>query len=188
MSTETFTRKPSSLTSSIYPKHIPKLRVGAIKDDLGFTLSERLALRQAWNLIRPFERRYGQDIFYSFLNDTYWGINKFRNAGELNLKALHLHALQFIHFFGVLIEESDPVMFQLMINDNNLTHSQCKVGSAYIGNLAQALVDYVLKVFQKVSSLSLEQGFRKIVEKFQSYHDQLPAKTAYHRVSKLDVH
>jgi len=63
----------------------------------------------------------------------YWGINKFRDGRDLNLKAMHSHALQFIHFFGLLIEEADPVMFQLMINDNNLTHSRCKVGSAYIG-------------------------------------------------------
>nr|XP_036675040.1 uncharacterized protein LOC108013802 isoform X2 [Drosophila suzukii] len=174
MSKEIITNRPSGIASSIYPKRIPKIKVGAIKDDLGFTLSERLALRQAWNLIRPFERRYGQDVFY-------------RDGRDLNLKAMHSHALQFIHFFGLLIEEADPVMFQLMINDNNLTHSRCKVGSAYIGNLAQALVDYVLKVFHKVSSPSLERGFRKIVEKFQNYHDHQPTKTAYHRVSKLDV-
>jgi len=64
MSKEIITNRPSGIASSIYPKRIPKIKVGAIKDDLGFTLSERLALRQAWNLIRPFERRYGQDVFY----------------------------------------------------------------------------------------------------------------------------
>ncbi|XP_037729807.1 uncharacterized protein LOC119560437 [Drosophila subpulchrella] len=187
MSKEIITNMPSGIASSIYPKRIPKIKVGSIKDDLGFTLSERLALRQVWNLIRPFERRYGQDVFYSFLNDMYWGINKFSDGRDLNLKAMHSHAVQFIHFFGLLIEEADPVMFQLMINDNNLTHSRCKVGSVYIGNLAQALVDYVLKVFHKVSSPSLERGFRKIIEKFQNYHDHQSTKTAYHRVSKLDV-
>ncbi|KAH8344114.1 hypothetical protein KR084_004603 [Drosophila pseudotakahashii] len=187
MSKDQVTRETSGIAGLIYPKRLPKIKVGAIKDDLGFTLNERLALRQVWNLVRPFERRYGQDVFYGFLNDEYWGINKFRDKGELNLKALHSHALQFVHFFGLLIEQDDPVMFQLMINDNQLTHTRCNVGSAYIGNLAQALVDYVLKVFQKVSSPSLERGFMKMVEKFQSYQDHQPINTAYNRLSKMDL-
>ncbi|XP_052836311.1 uncharacterized protein LOC128252558 isoform X3 [Drosophila gunungcola] len=133
MSNDRVTKQLSSIANHIYPKRIPKIKFGPVKDDLGFTLSERVALRQAWNLIRPFERRYGQEVFYSYLHDVYWGIHKFRNGVDLNLKALHTHAVKFIHFFGLLIEVEDPVVFQQMITDNNLTHSRCKVGSAYIG-------------------------------------------------------
>ncbi|XP_016990726.1 uncharacterized protein LOC108052762 [Drosophila rhopaloa] len=187
MSNERITKQLSSIASLIYPKRIPRLKVGPVKDDLGFTLSERLALRQAWNLIKPFERRYGQDVFYSFLNEYYWGIHKFKVGGDLNLRALHMHAVMFIHFFGLLIDEENPVMFQLMITENNLTHSRCKVGSAYIGDLAQALVDFVLKVFHKVSSPSLERGLRKIVDKFQGYQDHQTVTTAYNRLSKVRI-
>ncbi|XP_052836310.1 uncharacterized protein LOC128252558 isoform X2 [Drosophila gunungcola] len=158
MSNDRVTKQLSSIANHIYPKRIPKIKFGPVKDDLGFTLSERVALRQAWNLIRPFERRYGQEVFY-------------RNGVDLNLKALHTHAVKFIHFFGLLIEVEDPVVFQQMITDNNLTHSRCKVGSAYIGDLAQALVNLVLKVSHKVRCPSLESGFRKIVEKFHGYQD-----------------
>ncbi|EDV47961.1 uncharacterized protein LOC6552711 [Drosophila erecta] len=186
MMSEEIIGEKTSLSSLIYPKRIPNIKFGPIKDEMGFTLSERLALRQAWNLIRPFKRRYGQDVFYSFLNDYYWGITKFVNGAELNLKALHSHALRFINFFGLLIEEKDPVVFQLMINENNHTHSRCKVGSVSIGHLAQALVDYVLKVFHKVSSPSLEQGLDKLVEKFQNYQDHQSITSAYNRPSKAN--
>ncbi|EDW55028.1 GM10846 [Drosophila sechellia] len=186
MMSEEVIDKNTSLSSLSYPKHIPEIKFGPIKDEMGFTLSERLALRQAWNLVRPFERRYGQDVFYSFLNDYYWGIKKFRNGAELNVKALHLHALRFINFFGLLIEEKDPVVFQLMINDNHHTHSRCQVSSVYIGHLAQALVDYVLKVFHKVSSPSLERGLSKLVEKFQNYQDQQSNTSGYNRLSKVN--
>eukprot|EP00099_Drosophila_melanogaster_P022186 NP_649597.3 globin 3 [Drosophila melanogaster] len=186
MMSEEVIAKNISLSSLTYPKRIPKIKFGPIKDEMGFTLSERLALRQAWNLVRPFERRYGQDVFYSFLNDYYWGIKKFRNGAELNVKALHSHALRFINFFGLLIEEKDPVVFQLMINDNNHTHNRCHVGSVNIGHLAQALVDYVLKVFHKVSSPSLEQGLSKLVEKFQNYQDQQSNTSGYNRLSKVN--
>lgn len=53
-----------NLANTIYPKSIPKIRYGPVMDELGFTLSERLALRQAWNIVRPFTRRYGQEIFF----------------------------------------------------------------------------------------------------------------------------
>lgn len=80
----------------------------------------------------------------SFLNDYYWGIKKFRNGAELNVKALHSHALRFINFFGLLIEEKDPVVFQLMINDNNHTHNRCHVGSVNIGvSVIQYTIPYL---------------------------------------------
>ncbi|XP_017066608.2 uncharacterized protein LOC108104803 [Drosophila eugracilis] len=178
MDKEVVGKRSSGIASHIYPKRLPQMKAGPITDEMGFTLSERLALRQAWNLIRPFERRYGGDIFYGFLNDVYWGINKFKDNGKLNMKALHTHALRFFHFIGLLIEEKDPVVFQLMINENNLTHSRCKVGSDYIVNLADALVDYVLQVFHEISSPTLERGFRKIVEKLMSSTDQQPINTS----------
>ncbi|XP_043656507.1 uncharacterized protein LOC122622251 [Drosophila teissieri] len=186
MMSEEIVGKKTSLSSLIYPKRIPNIKFGPIKDEMGFTLSERLALRQAWNLIKPFKRRYGQDVFYSFLNDYSWGIKKFGNGTELDLKALHSHAFRFINFFGLIIEEKDPVMFHLMINDNNQTHSRCKVSSFSVGHLAQALADYVLKVFHKVRSLSLEQGLDKLVEKFQNYQDNQSITSAHNRLSKIN--
>jgi len=67
MMSEEVIAKNISLSSLTYPKRIPKIKFGPIKDEMGFTLSERLALRQAWNLVRPFERRYGQDVFYRWV-------------------------------------------------------------------------------------------------------------------------
>ncbi|BFF92928.1 uncharacterized protein DMAD_10874 [Drosophila madeirensis] len=171
----------------VYPKPLPTLQLGPVKDELGFTLSERLALRQAWNLIRSRERRIGQDVFLAFLNEWYWSIYKFKKGKEINLAHLHGHALTFIRFMGSLIDEQDPIMFQLMLNDNNQTHSRCKVRVEYIGLLAQALTDYVLKELDKVSSPTLERGLQRLVEKFRSYQEIEvdKSKTGYNRgVSK----
>ncbi|KAH8288699.1 hypothetical protein KR054_008147 [Drosophila jambulina] len=175
---------PPHIASLIYPKPLPEIRLGPVMDDMGFTLSERLALRRAWNIIRPFSRRFGQDVFYTFLNKEYWGLRKFGTATELDLKALHSHALKFVRFMGLLIEEQDPIMFQLMISDNNVTHSRCKVGSIFIGELAKALVDYLLSALQMVSSPTLERGFGKLVEKFQAYQDNHTITSTYARLSK----
>ncbi|KAH8347007.1 hypothetical protein KR059_004070, partial [Drosophila kikkawai] len=169
--------------SLIYPKPLPEIKLGPVMDGIGFTLSERLALRRAWNLIRPFSRRYGQDVFYTFLNKEFWGIKKFGNGTELDLKTLHQHALKFVRFIGVLIDEQDPIMYQLMISDNNVTHSRCKVGSLYIGKLAKALVDYLLHALEKVSSPTLERGFNKLVEKFEAYQDNQRKASTYGRLS-----
>ncbi|XP_017044288.1 uncharacterized protein LOC108090207 [Drosophila ficusphila] len=178
---------PSSLATFCYPKPIPEIKVGPVEDVMGFTLSERLALKSAWNLIRPYQRRIGQDVFYSYLNDAYWGICLFKTGKEINLRALHLHAVQFVRFFGLLIEERDPVMFQLLVTDNNHTHRRCKVGSADRRNLVQVLVDYLLREFHKVSSPSLERGFRKIAEKLLSYQDHEPIPSTDNRRNRKPV-
>ncbi|XP_017145005.1 uncharacterized protein LOC108157452 isoform X4 [Drosophila miranda] len=110
-----------------------------------------------------------------------------KNGEDINIALLHGHALTFIRFVGALINESDPIMFQVMINDNNQTHSRCRVGGDYIAMLGQALMDYILKVLDKVRSPSLEQGLQRIVEKFKSYQDiQMDrSRTSYRRgVSK----
>ncbi|KAH8295000.1 hypothetical protein KR018_005218, partial [Drosophila ironensis] len=163
-----------NLANSIYPKRLPSIKFGPINDEMGFTLSERLALRQAWNIISPFSRRYGQDVFYNYLNEYFWGIRKFIHKNELNLKALHNHAHGFVLFIGRLIEEPDHVMFNVILNDIKVTHNRCKVGSIYMSGLAQALVDYILEVLEVVSSPTLESGFRKIVEMFEAFQDTQP--------------
>ncbi|XP_017145003.1 uncharacterized protein LOC108157452 isoform X2 [Drosophila miranda] len=155
-----------NIAKEIYPKQLLTIKAGPIKDELGFTLCERVALRQAWNLIRSRERRFGQDVFYTFLNEWYWSISKFKQGEDINIALLHGHALTFIRFVGALINESDPIMFQM---------------------LGQALMDYILKVLDKVRSPSLEQGLQRIVEKFKSYQDiQMDrSRTSYRRgVSK----
>lgn len=48
----------------IFPKKLPELKVGPVYDENGFTLNERLAMRQAWKLIKPLERRYGSEIYF----------------------------------------------------------------------------------------------------------------------------
>ncbi|KAH8361709.1 hypothetical protein KR200_009120 [Drosophila serrata] len=184
MSSNDAINSPSNISSLIYPKPLPEMRIGPVMCVMGFSLSERLALRQAWNIIRPFSRRYGQDVFYKFLIKEFWGIKKFENDKELNLMALHSHALKFVRFIGVLIEEQDPIMFQLMISGNNMTHSRCKVGSLYIGELAKVLVDYLLNTLQMVSSPTLERGFGKLVEKFQVYQDNHTTTRTYGRLTK----
>ncbi|EDW24241.1 GL24032 [Drosophila persimilis] len=172
-----------NIAKQIYPKQLLTIKAGPIKDELGFTLCEKVALRQAWNLIRPRERRFGQDVFYTFLNEWYWSISKFKQGEDINIALLHGHALTFIRFVGALINESDPIMFQVMLNDNNQTHSRCRVGGDYIAMLGQALTDYILKVLDKVRSPSLEQGLQRIVEKFKSYQDIQTdrSRTSYRR-------
>lgn len=49
----------------IFPKELPELVVGPVIDESDFTLNERLAMRQAWREIKPFERRYGQDFYFT---------------------------------------------------------------------------------------------------------------------------
>ncbi|XP_034486516.1 uncharacterized protein LOC117790995 isoform X2 [Drosophila innubila] len=49
---------------SIFPKKLPELIVGPVYDESGFALNERLALRQAWGVIKPFERRFGKEIHF----------------------------------------------------------------------------------------------------------------------------
>jgi len=102
----------------------------------------------------------------SFLNDYYWGIKKFRNGAELNVKALHSHALRFINFFGLLIEEKDPVVFQLMINDNNHTHNRCHVGSVNIGvSVIQYTIPYsnFNKILDKLCDKNMRPSMRHFI-------------------------
>jgi len=63
-STHSDTKLSQVEVEPIFPKKLPELKVGPVYDESGFTLNERLALRQAWRVIKPFERRYGKEIYF----------------------------------------------------------------------------------------------------------------------------
>lgn len=50
----------------VYPKPLPERDVSFKIDENGFTCVEKAALRNAWRLIEPFQRRFGKDNFYKY--------------------------------------------------------------------------------------------------------------------------
>ncbi|XP_030553893.1 uncharacterized protein LOC115757693 isoform X1 [Drosophila novamexicana] len=158
--------------ASIFPKPLPVLKVGPVYDESGFTLNERLALRQAWKLIKPFERRYGKDIYFTFIMKYYKTFENFRYNGKLDMHRLHGHSLAFMRYISAVIDQNDPVLFQAMLSDNHIVHTRCHVSQEHMRMLMNALIDYVLDKLQDVSSAALKSGFQRLLEKFQVYFDQ----------------
>ncbi|XP_051863864.1 uncharacterized protein LOC127566162 [Drosophila albomicans] len=153
----------------IFPKKLPELHVGPVYDDNGFTLSERLALRQAWKVIKPFERRYGKEIYFTFLMENYKVFENFRWKGKLDLQRLHGHSLNFMRFLCAVIDQNDPVVFQAMLNDMYNMHNRCHVNFEYMEILVKALISYVLDKLHDVRSASLQSGFQKLLDKFHTF-------------------
>jgi len=48
----------------VYPKPLPDRDLSYRPDENGFTMVEKAALRNAWRLIEPFQRRFGKENFY----------------------------------------------------------------------------------------------------------------------------
>ncbi|XP_030387771.1 uncharacterized protein LOC115634278 [Scaptodrosophila lebanonensis] len=167
------------IRSKFFPKPLPPLQPGPVYDDIGFTLSERLALKQAWFLLKPYERRHGTNVFYTFLVEHYRAINRFRtpNMG-INLHGLHTHAVLIMRFFGALIEglNEDTGLFHMLMTDHNTLHKRCGVASNDVYLLGVALKEHILKILRNVSSVTLERGLQKIIDKFRVYHMQLKPK------------
>ncbi|XP_017845768.1 uncharacterized protein LOC108602231 [Drosophila busckii] len=155
----------------VFPKKLPELRVGPVFDESGFTLTERLALRQAWRLIKPFERRYGQEIYFPYLMEHYQTFEHFRYNGKLDIHKLHSHLRSFMRFSQALIEQDDPTMMQVMLTENNNIHTRCRVSAEDIQTLIKAMIKYILEVLRDISSASLESGFQKLLDKFDAYND-----------------
>ncbi|EDW14600.1 uncharacterized protein LOC6573045 isoform X2 [Drosophila mojavensis] len=153
--------------TSIFPKALPEFKVGPVYDECGFTLNERLALRQAWKLIKPFERRYGKEIYFEYLMENYKVTDNFRIKGKLDMHRLHGHSLAFMRYLNAVIEQNDPVFFQNMLFDNHNIHSRCQVSLTHMKVLLEDLIQYVLEKLKDVCSASLESGFRRLLEKFQ---------------------
>ncbi|XP_023165286.2 uncharacterized protein LOC111595680 [Drosophila hydei] len=153
--------------ASIFPKALPELIVGPVYDECGFTLNERLALRQAWKLIKPFERRYGKEIYFDYLMENYKVFKNFRIDGKLDMHRLHGHSLAFMRYLNVVIEQNDPVFFQNMLFDNHNIHSRYRVSLKHMKMLLEDLIEYVLEKLKDVSSASLRSGFNRLLEKFQ---------------------
>ncbi|EDV92741.1 uncharacterized protein LOC6564118 [Drosophila grimshawi] len=164
--------------STIFPIKLPKLIVGPVYDESGFPLNERLALRQAWKLIKPFERRYGKEIYFTFLMENYTTFDHFRIEGKLDLHRLHGHSLAFMRFISAVIDQNDPVLFQAMLSDNHMTHERCRVLPMHMKMLIEALIAYVLEKLSDVKSAALERGFQRLLEKFQVHFDQLQRSNA----------
>ncbi|KAL7727866.1 hypothetical protein ACLKA6_019434 [Drosophila palustris] len=157
---------------TIFPKQLPEFKVGPIYDESGFTLNERLALRQAWRVIKPFERRYGKEIYFDFLMENYKAFENFRKVGKLDLHKLHSHSLSFMRFISSVIEQNDPVVFHAMLSDNYLLHCRAHVNPNYMNIIIKALIDYVLDKLKDVCSASLESGFQRLVNKFHAFYDE----------------
>ncbi|KAH8407939.1 hypothetical protein KR222_004180, partial [Zaprionus bogoriensis] len=156
----------------IFPKALPQLNVGPVYDDSGFTLNERLAMRQAWRVIKPFERRYGKDFYFTFLMEHYKTFDNFRNyGGKLDLHRLHGHSLAFMRFISNVIDQNDPVMFHVMLSENYNMHNRCHVQPEHMQLLMEALISYVLDKLKDVSSASLESGFQRLLGKFQAFYE-----------------
>ncbi|KAM8704906.1 hypothetical protein ACLKA7_009376 [Drosophila subpalustris] len=146
---------------------LPELRVGPVYDECGFTLNERLAMRQAWKLIKPFERRYGREIYFDFLVEHHHAFESFRFDEQIDLHRLHRHSMSFMRFIGSIIEQRDPTLFQVALTDNFNWHRCGRVNFEYMRIIVKALNTYVLDKLKNVCSASLERGFERLLGKFQ---------------------
>ncbi|XP_034488319.1 uncharacterized protein LOC117792344 [Drosophila innubila] len=156
----------------IFPKKLAEFKVGPIYDDMGFTLNERLALRQAWRVIKPFERRYGKEIYFAFLMEHYKSFENFRRSGRLDLHSLHSHSLSFMRFISAVIEQKDPVAFHAMLSDMYSLHCRANVNPDYMEIIVKALISYILDKLKDVCSASLESGFQRLFDKFHAFYDE----------------
>ncbi|EDW55120.1 uncharacterized protein LOC6614130 isoform X2 [Drosophila sechellia] len=138
----------------VYPKPLPDRDLSYKVDENEFTMVEKAALRNAWRLIEPFQRRFGKDNFY-------------RKDGKINLSKLHGHAMAMMKLMSRLVQTLDcNLTFRLALDENLPTHLKNGIDPEYMRMLATALKRYILEssVIENHNSCSLSNGLSRLVE------------------------
>ncbi|EDX11885.1 GD19540 [Drosophila simulans] len=138
----------------VYPKPLPDRDLSYKVDENEFTMVEKAALRNAWRLIEPFQRRFGKDNFY-------------RKDGKINLSKLHGHAMAMMKLMSRLVQTLDcNLAFRLALDENLPTHLKNGIDPEYMRMLATALKRYILEssVIENHNSCSLSNGLSRLVE------------------------
>ncbi|EDW72867.2 uncharacterized protein Dwil_GK17234 [Drosophila willistoni] len=136
--TEPKTREKIEYSAPIFPKVLPVVIPGGQYDELGFSLTEKVALRQAFDLIKPFRRKMGKDIFYTYLVQHEDVIDIFRKNGDLdekiNLTALHKHAQTMMRTIHFVVNKGldDMPSFHMMAHDIVNIHVDHWVPKAHV--------------------------------------------------------
>ncbi|KAH8295001.1 hypothetical protein KR018_005221, partial [Drosophila ironensis] len=129
----------------VYPKPLPERDISYKIDENGFSLSEKAALRNAWRLIEPFQRRFGKENFYNFLTQHQDLIDFFRREHKINMSKLHGHALAMMKLISRLIHTLDVnVQFRLALDENLPSHLKNGIDISYMKMLAVCLKRYIL--------------------------------------------
>ncbi|KAH8326259.1 hypothetical protein KR067_004328, partial [Drosophila pandora] len=155
----------------VYPKPLPERDISFKIDENGFTCVEKAALRNAWRLIEPFQRRFGKDNFYNFLTTHQDLIHNFRvdprsSDSPINLSKLHGHALAMMKLLARLVQTLDiNLQFRLALDENLPAHLRRGIDPSYMKMLATALKRYILEssVIQNHNSSTLTSALTQLV-------------------------
>ncbi|KAH8288700.1 hypothetical protein KR054_008148, partial [Drosophila jambulina] len=156
----------------VYPKPLPERDISYKVDENQFTMAEKAALRNAWRFIEPFQRRFGQQTFYSFLTEHQELINYFRRDGKINMSKLHGHAMAMMKLIGRLIHTLDNNLdFRLALDESLPSHMKNGIDSSYMKMLASALKTYILEssVIENHKSCTLTKAFTRLVQIIEEY-------------------
>ncbi|XP_020814279.1 uncharacterized protein LOC110188774 [Drosophila serrata] len=156
----------------VYPKPLPERDISRKVDENQFTMAEKAALRNAWRFIEPFQRRFGQETFYSFLTTHQDLINFFRRDGKINMSKLHGHAMAMMKLMGRLIHTLDfNLQFRMALDENLPSHMKNGIDSSYMKMLASALKSYILEssVIENHKSCTLTSAFTRLVQIIEEY-------------------
>ncbi|XP_036675063.3 uncharacterized protein glob2 [Drosophila suzukii] len=151
----------------VYPKPLPDRDLSYRPDENGFTMVEKAALRNAWRLIEPFQRRFGKENFYRFLTQHESLINIFRRDGKINLSKLHGHAMAMMKLMSKLVQTLDTnLAFRMALDENLPKHLQNGIDSDYMKMLATALKRYILEssVIENHNSCTLTSALTRLVQ------------------------
>ncbi|KAH8347008.1 hypothetical protein KR059_004071, partial [Drosophila kikkawai] len=156
----------------VYPKPLPKRDISYKVDENQFTMAEKAALRNAWRLIEPFQRRFGQETFYRFLTEHEHLIDFFRRDGKINMSKLHGHAMAMMKLMGKLIHKLDiNLQFRLALDENLPNHMKNGIDSSYMKMLASALKSYIIEssVIENHKSCTLTRALNQLVQIIGDY-------------------
>ncbi|XP_016997476.2 uncharacterized protein glob2 [Drosophila takahashii] len=156
----------------VYPKPLPELDLSYKPDENEFTMVEKAALRNAWRLIEPFQRRFGKENFYSFLTQHENLINFFRRDGKINLSKLHGHAMAMMKLMSKLVQTLDTnLAFRMALDENLPTHLKNGIDPDYMKMLATALKIYILQssVIESHNSCTLTNALTHLVQIIGEY-------------------
>ncbi|XP_017130651.1 uncharacterized protein LOC108148245 [Drosophila elegans] len=164
--------QPRHVDLPVYPKPLPERDISYRFDENQFTTVEKAALRNAWRLIEPFQRRFGKDNFYSFLTQHEDLINFFRRDGKINLSKLHGHSLAMMKLMSKLVQTLDTnLAFRLALDENLPAHLKNGIEPEYMKMLANALKSYILQssVIENHNSSTLTNALTRLVKIIGEY-------------------
>ncbi|XP_017044286.1 uncharacterized protein LOC108090206 [Drosophila ficusphila] len=155
------------LAQPIYPKPLPEVDISYRLDENEFSMVEKAALRNAWRLIEPFQRRFGKENFYKFLTEHETLINHFRRDGKINMSKLHGHAMSMMKLMSKLVQTLDNTLaFRLALDESLPQHLKSGIDTDYLKMLATELKWYILEssVIENHNSCSLKNALDRLAQ------------------------